>query len=704
MPAPRKPQRSPRSVRKAPSAKKPRSRKPTSTISFGSAVSTDLAFAEQREWLVANGLGGFAAGTVAGSATRRYHGLLFAALDPPLGRTLLVGGIDELVRTGESAYPLATHRWLSGAIAPEGYKTLENFRLEGAVPVWTFQVAGVRLEKRIWMRSRENTTFVHYALVEPASGPGMAIDLEVKVLVNYRDFHSLTRAGAAPNEWRMRVEPVEGGVRIQAFAAAAPFYLRSRAAACEPQHVWYRDFFFSLERERGLDDHEDQLYAACFRARLEMGKSVTLVFSANPAATLDGDSALREEQFRQAVVLAAAKPLPRTAAKQSPPSWLRQLLLAADQFLVSRALPDQSAGKSIIAGYHWFGDWGRDTMISLPGLALCAGRQEVAKEILLAFSHFVDRGMLPNNFPEGGVPGYNTIDATLWYFEAIRHYFAATADVAALEQLFPVLARIVQAHLTGTRYNIHVDPSDGLLYGGGPGVQLTWMDAKIGDWVVTPRTGKAVEVNALWINALESMTAFARTLGRDPAPFERPSAKAQSSFARFWNPARGCCFDVIDSPGIGNDTSIRPNQIFAVSLPVSPLAADQQKAVVDVCAARLLTPFGLRSLAPGEPSYSGAYSGGPRERDASYHQGAVWGWLLGPFVLAHYRVYHDSARALALLEPLARSIDSYGVGTLGEIFDGDTPHRPRGAVSQAWTVAELLRSWLLLSSRTSSSA
>ena len=696
MPAPRKSQRSPHSARQTPSAKKPKNGKPARTISFGPEICAHLASAEQREWLVANGLGGFASGTVSGSATRRYHGLLFAALDPPQGRTLLVGGVDELLSTGESSYPLATHRWLSGAIAPEGYKTLENFRLEGAIPVWTFLAGPVRLEKRIWMRYGENTTFVHYTLVESALGPHMAVDLEVKVFVNYRDFHAATHAGTPPNDWQMRIEPEDNGVRIKAFDAARPFYLKSAAAVCEPKHIWYRDFFFPLERERGLDDHEDQLFAARFRARLEEGKNVTLVFSVNPAAALDGDSALEEEQSRQAIVLDAAKPLLRTPARESTASWLPQLLLASDQFFVSRPLPDQSAGKSIIAGYHWFGDWGRDTMISLPGLALCTGRYEVAREILLAFSRFVDRGMLPNNFPEGGLAAYNTIDATLWYFEAVRQYFAATEDVATLHQLFPVLSEIVQAHLSGTRYNIQVDPSDGLLYGGGPGIQLTWMDAKIGDWVVTPRTGKPVEVNALWINALESMAAFAKTLGQDPAAFARRSAKARSSFSRFWNSARKCCFDVIDSPGIGSDASLRPNQIFAVCLPKSALAPDRQKAVVDACAAHLVTPFGLRSLAPGESSYSGTYSGGPRERDGSYHQGPVWGWLLGPFVVAHFRVYKDPTAALSFLEPLAQSVGNYGVGTLGEIFDGDPPHRPRGAISQAWTVAELLRSWLLL--------
>jgi predicted glycogen debranching enzyme len=302
--------------------------------------------------------------------------------------------------------------------------------------------------------------------------------------------------------------------------------------------------------------------------------------------------------------------------------------------------------------------------------------------------------MLPNTFPNSGaVPEYNTIDATLWYFEATRQYFAATNDSTTLKQLFPVFAQIIAAHVQGTRYNIHVDPADGLLYGGGPGAQLTWMDAKIGDWVVTPRTGKPVEINALWINALESMAQFAMALGLPVDDYEKLSATAKSSFGKFWNPQRNCCFDVIDSPGIGTDARLRPNQIFAVSLNFSPLSSEQQQAVVDVCAAQLLTPFGLRSLAPGERDYTGIYFGGPRERDAAYHQGPVWGWLLGPFALAHYRVYRDRAAALSFLDPLARSIDSYGLGTIAEIFDGDPPHHPRGCIAQAWSVSEVIRAW-----------
>jgi len=655
-------------------------------ISFAGDICNDLLAAEQREWLVTNGIGGFASGTVAGSATRRYHGILIAALSPPGERKFLVGGFDELAKVGGKTYDLATHRWVSGAVAPQGYLAIQNFLLDGAIPIWTFLAGSARIEKRVWMQHGENTTFVQYTVLDSVS----KVDLELKALVTHRDFHSATHAG----DWRMRVEAFQNGACVTAFDGAVPFYLRSARATCELQHVWYRDFFFPRENERGLDDREDQLFAASFHAQLGKGESVTIVCSTEKDASLDGAAALQSELQRQRNVLSAAAKLLQSDSGKMTASWLSQLAFAADQFLVERPVAGGPTGKTIIAGYHWFCDWGRDTMIALPGLTLTTGQADAARQILLAFSRFVDGGMLPNNFPDSGAhPEYNTIDATLWYFEAIREYVTETQDIATLQKLFPILAKIISAHVKGTRYNIHVDPSDGLLYGGGSGVQLTWMDAKIGDWVVTPRTGKPIEINALWINALESMLQFARALNLPGENYQQLSSKAKSSFGRFWNAGRNCCFDVIDAPGIGNDPTLRPNQIFAVSLKVSPLPIDQQKAVVDACASRLLTPFGLRSLAPSERGYKGTYSGNPGARDAVYHQGLVWSWLQGPFALAHYRVYKNRAAALALLEPLAKAIETYGLGTLAEIFEGDAPHHPRGCIAQAWTVGEVLRAW-----------
>jgi len=654
-------------------------------IQFGREICGDLDAAESREWLVTNGIGGYASGTIAGSQTRRYHGLLVAALHPPVGRTQLVSAIDEIVHYAGADFSLATHRWASGAVEPQGFLLLEDFHLEGTTPVWTYVLADALLEKRIWMRQGENTTFIQYSLVRGDK----AIEMELKALVNYRDFHSLTHGG----DWNMNISAVEQGVRVIPFEGATPFYLKSPTAACELRHEWHLGCYFAEETRRGLGDREDRLFAALFHARLEPGSSVTLVVSTESAASLDEETA-RAERPNHDVNLFQAWQSRNEALAEQAPSWLWQLVLAADQFIVRRSLPEEPDGCSVIAGYHWFGDWGRDTMIALPGLTLSTGRAGLAKRILLAFSRYVDGGMLPNNFPDaGGKPEYNTVDATLWYFESIRQYVEATQDAVTLQKLFPVLTGMIDAHIAGTRYNIQVDPADGLLYAGGPGVQLTWMDAKVGDWVVTPRTGKPVEINALWINALESMAGFARLLAKPGEAYEELAIKAKKSFQRFWNVDRNCCFDVIDSPGIGNDAALRPNQVFAVSLPVSPLTHEQQKAVVDICAWHLVTSHGLRSLAPGEPGYAGHYGGSPRDRDAAYHQGTVWGWLLGPFALAHHRVYQNSAAAFSFLEPLGRQIYASGLGTLSEIFDGDAPFTPRGCIAQAWTVAEVLRVW-----------
>jgi predicted glycogen debranching enzyme len=655
----------------------------SANIKFGREVCGNLDAAEAREWIVTNGVGGFASGTIAGCATRRYHGLLIAALQPPVGRTLLVSGLDEIVRYSGAEYSLATHQWAGQVVDPKGFLNIESFRLDGMTPVWTYALADALLEKRVWMRHGQNTTYVEYTMVRGSSG----VDLDLKALVNYRDFHGSTHAG----DWRMKIEAVENGAQVTAFDGATPFYLKCAGAACEPRHEWYRNCFLPVEKERGLDDQEDQLYAALFRTKLKVGATVTFVATTEAAAGLDGAGARAECTEREARLLESWLAENAKTVAESP-NWLSQLVLAADQFIVKRSLLHYPDGRSIIAGYHWFGDWGRDTMIALPGLTLATGRADVARQILLAFAEYVDGGMLPNNFPDAdGKPQYNSVDAALWFFEAVRQYFAVTKDGRTLLQLFPTLGEIIDAYVKGTRYNIHADSVDGLLCAGEPGVQVTWMDARVGDLVVTPRIGKPVEVNALWIDALETMAEFARLLARPGQGYEKLSAKAQKNFQKFWNEERGCCFDVIDVPAGGNDAALRPNQLLAVSLPASPLTEEQRKSVVDVCAQHLLTSYGLRSLAPGEPGYQGHYVGGPKDRDAAYHQGTVWGWLLGPFVLAHLRVYGDRAEAMRFLEPLGISVHMYGLGTLGEIFEGDPPFTPHGCIAQAWTVGEVLR-------------
>jgi predicted glycogen debranching enzyme len=676
----------PRAISRRASAKT--STTPNAEVEFGREICGVLDVAEQREWLVTNGIGGFASGTVSGNLTRRYHGLLVAALQPPVGRMQFVAKIDEVAHYDGADYALGTNRWASGAIEPNGYVRIESFRLEGTTPVWRFAIGDALLEKRVWMRHDENTTYVQYALLRGSQ----SMELELRTLINYRDFHSNTHAG----DWRMKIDAVKNGLQIIAFEGAIPFYLLSAGAEVEPRHDWCRDYFLPLEKYRGLDDREDYLLAAVFRAALQVNQTVNIVFSTNPSAALDGDAARAQNAERESDLLAQWTSADAPAASAAP-GWVRQLILAADQFVVKRDLPDDagdSDGKSIIAGYHWFGDWGRDTMIALPGLTLATGRADIAKKILWSFARYADGGMLPNNFPDaGGHPEYNTVDAALWFFEAVRQYFATTQDTETLARLFPVMAQMIDAHVAGTRYQIHVDQADGLLYAGEPGVQLTWMDAQVGEWVVTPRIGKPVEINALWFNALETMASLAPAVKQSAEPFAKLAERVKQSFAEFWNSSAGYCYDVIDAPGIGNDAALRPNQIFAVSLPQSPLPAEQQKAVVDICARRLVTSYGLRSLAQSEPGYQGRYGGDVRERDGAYHQGTVWGWLFGPFVLAHLRVYADRAAAMSFLEPLGKQIHSHGSGTLSEIFDGDAPFTPRGCIAQAWTVAEALRAW-----------
>ena len=668
---------------------------------WGREVTGDLDTAERREWLCTNGVGGFASGTVAGTLTRRYHGLLVAALQPPLGRTLLVAKVEETADYDGAVLALGANRWAGGAVDPQGYRDIERFRLDGTTPVWTYAVADALLEKRVWMEPGANTTYVRYRVLR-ARGP---VTLDLKIFVNYRDYHGTTRGDG----WLMDVAPVKHGLRVVAFEGARPLLMLAEGAGARIAHAWHHGFDLPRERERGLDALDDHLHAGTFRASLGPGAALTLVCSAEAAPSPDGEQAWRRRVRHEDRVVAAWQ-----GARREAPDWIRQLVLAADQFVVVRAaggrgagaapseasdqkvrrpLADDRDGMTVIAGYHWFGDWGRDTMISLPGLALTTGRPDVARRLLTTFARFVDRGMLPNRFPDAGeAPEYNTADATLWYVEAIRAYHAATDDDGVLKELWAVLEEIVRCHREGTRYGIKQDPADGLLASGEPGVQLTWMDAKVGDWVVTPRSGKAVEINALWYNALVAMATFARRLGKPAKPWEEAAEGVKAGFERFWNDAAGCCYDVIDGPG-GHDDALRPNQIFAVSLPASPLSNERQRRVVDACARHLLTSYGLRSLAPRHPQYQGHYGGDQRARDGAYHQGTVWAWLLGPFTLAHFKVYRDAEAARSFLVPLAHHLEDHGVGSISEIFDGDPPFAPGGCIAQAWSVAETLRAW-----------
>lgn len=654
-------------------------------IEFGRDVCGDLTNTERREWLVTNGIGGFASGTIAGLLTRRYHGLLFVPMQPPVGRMLFVSKIEETAVYAKHTYPLHVDRWTGGLLEPNGYQQLEQFQLIGTTPVWTFAFADAQLEKRIWMQQGANTTYVQYHFrrgTEP-------LTLNTRVLVNYRNAHNNSHV----DSWDMKIEPIKKGLKVTAYDGAMPYYLLSDRAVATAQHDWYRRFFLMREANRGLDAIEDHLHAGDFEVTLQPGESVTFVFSTEARPNMDGAAAFAERQQYEASLLAKAQ---YTCSDPAYKPYIDQLILAADQFVVKRPLPTRPNGRSILAGYHWFSDWSRDTMIALPGLLLTTGRFEDAATILRTYAYFIDQGMLPNRFPDGAdKPEYHAVDATLWYFLAIHAYYTATKDTQLVRELFPALQDIIAWHQRGTRYNIGVDPQDGLLFAGEEGHRLTWMNAETAEWVVTPRIGKPVEVNALWFNALSIMAEFAAMFGYESPNYQEMAQKAKTGFARFWDTEHNYCYDIIDVPGAdGNKTHdgrLRPNQLFAVSLPYSPLPPEQQKRVVDVCSRHLLTSHGLRTLTRSDPGYIGSYGGNDWQRAAAYHQGTVWSWLLGPFVQAHLRVYNDLEQAQTFLVPLFHHLSDYGVGSIADVFDGDPPFTPRGCIAKAWSVGEFLR-------------
>jgi predicted glycogen debranching enzyme len=653
-----------------------------------------------REWLVTNGLGGYAAGTLCGAATRRYHGLLIAALPTPLGRTMMFNHLSEELRLPDhQRVQLGAVERADRTLDIPGAKYLEELRLEWGLPVWRYRVGAYVLEKRIWMTHSANTSYVQYRLV---AGEGR-VRLRLHPAVHFRghdDPVSVPLGGpylfrAVGERYELLLEGGAGPppLRLQLRGRRPAFTLESRPLT----HVLYR-----IEEHRGYAAQGQLFSPGYFRVDLEPGVDATLIASTEAWERLEAltpAGALEAELERRRRLVAAAG-LP------SADSFAAELTLAADQFIITPAGRIEDAARAhaagdevrtVIAGYHWFTDWGRDTMISLDGLTLAAGRALEAGYILRTFAHYVRDGLIPNFFPDGQNQGlYHTADATLWFFHAIDRYLAATGDSDMLRLLLPTLTSIVEHHLRGTRFNIGVDPADGLLRQGADGYQLTWMDAKVDDWVVTPRRGKAVELNALWYNALRLTERWLRETGETTRATEIGAwaERAQRSFnERFWCAERGWLYDVIDGEA-GHDDACRPNQIFAVSLPNPILVKARWPAVVEVVRARLLTPVGLRSLAPGHPDYKPRYFGDLRTRDAAYHQGTVWSWLIGPFVDAWLRVHPDDrAGARALLDGFSRHLHEACVGSISEIFDAEEPYAPRGCVAQAWGVAEVLRAW-----------
>jgi predicted glycogen debranching enzyme len=629
----------------------------------------------RREWLETNGIGGFASSTVTGMNTRRYHGLLVAATHPPVGRMVLLAKLEETLIAGGRRFELSCNRY-PGVIHPQGYVFLKQFRRD-PFPVFVYELDGLELEKSVFMVHGENTTVIQYEFRGAANTPCI---LELRPLIAFRDYHSTTHENGAIDP-SLAYEP--GRVTCSPYPGCPSLSLAHTEAGIRPEGVWYRNFEYTVEQERGLDYREDLFNPLILTFDLTRDPHPAVIASTS-AHTAENAGRMRQDEIARRQAVVAASP-----AKQP---FAQMLVEAADQFIVERG-----HGRTVIAGYHWFSDWGRDTMIALPGLTLATGRHDDARAILLAFAESVDRGMLPNRFPDAGeTPEYNTVDATLWFFEAVRALASHTGDFEFVRaRLYAVLADIVAWHERGTRYGIRMD-TDGLLLAGEPGVQLTWMDAKVGDWVVTPRHGKPVEIQALWYNALRIMADLARRFGDDAqaAHYQELADRAKKSFTEvFWNDSAQCLYDVMGPDG--RDASIRPNQIFAVSLFHNVLAGEKARQVVAAVQQHLLTPFGLRSLAPSDPQYRGRYEGDPYSRDSAYHQGTVWPWLMGPFVTACLKVNQRSRaareQAAQWLSELRRYIETDGLGQLPEVFDGDAPQRAGGCIAQAWSVAELLR-------------
>lgn len=665
---------------------------PDTPLALGRADLSSFDDGARREWLSANGSGSFASGTVGGANTRRYHGLLVAALRPPLGRMTMLSKIDESVQVGNKRWDLSTNRYPDGVVYPDGWRYVESFT-PWPVPTWTFQLGdGTALTKRVYLARNKNTVYITYTLDALARKTGPAT-LTLTPLVAWKDYHALMHPWPDfPFQQGALSRPGEGWF-VQATPDAPALRLLARGAVWQTAGWWHEHVTLPREQERGFPFEEDLFCPALATFTLSRaGQSVAFIATAEEgnAAPDDPAAALAEIVRHQEGLAEAAEQIGQSATG-------RELVLAADQFVV-RGAPNIRT--TLLAGYPWFTDWGRDTMIALPGLCLTTGRFDVAREILDAFAGHVSEGMIPNRFPDQGeTPDYNTVDATLWFVHACDRYVNATGDEDFRARLLPVLHAVLAAHAWGTRFGIHVDQADGLLFAGAPGVQLTWMDAKIGDWVVTPRAGKPVEINALFLNALRVLADWsqkANDLG-GWAAYDALAERAQAAFvARFVRPDGRGLYDLIrpdDSP----DEAIRPNQIIAAALPYSPLSAEQTHSVIETVRTELLTPFGLRTLSPHDGAYRPRYEGGPAERDAAYHQGTVWPWLLGPFADALLRVHgpgEETHQALqSLCAPLLAARADYGVGGVAEVFDAEPPQRPNGCPWQAWSVAALLRIW-----------
>ncbi|MGI8980439.1 MAG: amylo-alpha-1,6-glucosidase [Pirellulaceae bacterium] len=651
-----------------------------------------------REWLVGNGLGGYASGTVAGVASRRYHSLLIAALPAPLGRRVMLNHLTEKVRLPDGQTALIGGEERGDSLDLHGADLLREFRLEFGLPVWRYSFNNHVIEKRILLPHKQNTVHVSYRLVQ-GDGP---VRLKLRPCIHFRPHDapvSYSHSGPSPihcDDMRVEVRPAEPLPPLRLFT-------HGKDIAFTINSTMLPNLLYRVEESRGYESFGDLWSPGYFRADLSHDHPVTLVASTESWDTimaLSPSEATELEHVRRQRLLALANP----AVNQGPAG---ELVLAADQFLITpmgrlhdatRTAAAGDEARTVIAGYHWFTDWGRDTMISLEGLTLTTGRHTEAGYILRTFAQYIRDGLIPNMFPEGENQGlYHTADATLWFFHALSRYVSATGDRATLRLLLPKLKDIVNHHVRGTRFGIGVDPADGLLRQGAEGYQLTWMDAKVGDWVVTPRRGKAVEINALWYNALRLLENWVRKEEGPEAGRElsEMAQRVRNSFnKRFWMEEAGYLYDVLDGEQ-GNDTALRPNQLFAFSLEHPVLDTSRWKPVLDICSKMLLTPVGLRSLSPGHADYKDKYFGDLRARDAAYHQGTVWGWLIGPYIDCYLRVHpEERAAARKFLSGFVDHLGEACIGSISEVFDAEAPFTPRGCIAQAWSVAEVLRCWV----------
>ena len=659
-----------------------------------------------REWLLTNGLGGYGCGTISGACTRRYHGLLVAALPAPLGRYVMLDQLWCEIEIGGRTYCLDKRELTWDSQEDRSAEIVGEFRLEAGLPIWEYEIGGVRIEKRVLLPHLQNTVCIAYRLCQG----DVKVRLRLRPAIHFRPHD-------APLCQELRSHDVSAdGARWEIIAAPAPpLRLRASGPSLTMEHnaECVRHMHYGAEHARGYDYSGTVWSPGYFEFTLGLDDEAAVwasterwdVFEAFEPATL-----LAAELERRSTLLERAAPEAREGLGA-------ELVLAADQFIIlpntrpadeaiAEAIGEQA--RTMIAGYHWFTDWGRDTMISLEGLTLVTGRHDDARHMLHTFSRYARDGLLPNLFPEGKREGlYHTADATLWYFHALSRYWQATQDRETLELVLPILRDIVDWHIRGTHFGIRVDPADGLLSQGAAGYQLTWMDAKVGDWVVTPRRGKAVEINALWYNALRLLEAWLRETGDEAAAgpiFERAAGVYESFNRRFWNGDKECLYDVVDGEQ-GNDGAFRPNQLLAISLEHPVLNSQRWPAVVNQVAARLLSPVGLRTLASDDPAYKSTYDGDLRSRDAAYHQGTVWAWLIGPFIDAWCRLYPDRrGEAARMLDGFERHLGEACVGSISEVFDARRPHHPRGCVAQAWSVAEVLRCWARTRPNTGSQA